>query len=161
VRRRPPAVGGARSSVAGTKPLDQEALSGTLGTVDHEQGRPEAAVGRLANGLSALQDQGDLQAQAHLLPELALAHLAQDRVDEAIVDLRRSLRIARCTGDLLAEAIARHHLGQAHARQGRLGPAIPCTRRSLRTFRDLGAPYWEARALDSIAPLFAATGPAG
>jgi tetratricopeptide (TPR) repeat protein len=119
------------------------------------EGQPASARACLQEALQLLTSLGDRFGQAMVLQELG--ELAPDRAQGRAL-LAEALALSRELANQFAEACALGSLGRLDRIDGRLQAAEQRFHAALRIWQALGMPLWQARTLDRLGAVQAASG---
>jgi DNA-binding SARP family transcriptional activator/tetratricopeptide (TPR) repeat protein len=121
-----------------------------LGEAHLLAGEPAAAVDTLEAALVMTREIGDTIGLAHVLRAIGNAHIRQGNLDKARTALQDALKVARSCDARLAEAHALLGLSELALASGDAAQAVVAGRQASHIFVEVGAPFYEARALDVL-----------
>jgi tetratricopeptide (TPR) repeat protein len=130
-----------------------EAHSG-IAAAQMELGRPDDALGHLAQALRCAEEADDLAGQVGVHLAIARAKGKQGRFSAALNSTQHGLRLAQAASDKaepVQEAVALNQMGWELSNLGRYQEALGYCQRAVTLFQQLGDWHNGATALDSLA----------
>jgi predicted ATPase/predicted negative regulator of RcsB-dependent stress response len=130
--------------------LAVQALDG-LGLVDWQEGRGDAARGRLEECRRMADSIGERALQARAAGNLAVLDYGAGRTDQALAGFDEARRILEEIGDVEGTIVAFNNVGTVYAKSGRHREALSSYERVAALARETGNDRWLSRAHAGIA----------